>query len=94
MTSVHLMRGRLMLAALSCLIASILASAPACAQSADGRTVFTERTTPSCGICHILDAAGTSGEIGPSLDELKPHAERVARAVRNGVGNSPLSLAH
>ena len=24
--------------------------------------------TPSCGACHVLEAAGTSGQIGPNLD--------------------------
>jgi mono/diheme cytochrome c family protein len=60
------------------------------AQDAElGKQVFTSGTTPSCGLCHTLAAAGSSGEIGPNLDELKPPEERVRRAVERGVGNMP-----
>ena len=44
---------------------------------------------PPCALCHTLDAAGAAGAVGPSLDELKPDAERVATALRNGVGAMP-----
>jgi mono/diheme cytochrome c family protein len=46
-------------------------------------------TQPPCGLCHTLAAAGSAGEIGPNLDELKPPAERVAKAVKEGVGVMP-----
>ena len=26
-----------------------------------------------CGVCHALQAAGSVGNIGPNLDQLKPH---------------------
>ena len=54
----------------------------------EGRRLFSS-ITPACAICHTLKAAGAAGEIGPSLDELKPDAERVAKAVRNGIGQMP-----
>ncbi|UCG96249.1 MAG: cytochrome c [Burkholderiales bacterium] len=54
-----------------------------------GRKLFTEVAKPPCGLCHVLAAAGTTGRIGPSLDELKPDADRVARAVKQGVGVMP-----
>jgi sulfite dehydrogenase len=37
----------------------------------------------------VLAAANAAGKIGPSLDELKPDADRVARAVKQGVGVMP-----
>lgn len=54
-----------------------------------GRRVFTETAQPSCTICHALKDAGAEGAIGPSLDELKPNAERVRLAVTGGVGVMP-----
>jgi cytochrome c6 len=38
----------------------------------------------TCGSCHTLRAAGTSGHIGPNLDQLKPDEARVLAAIRNG----------
>lgn len=40
---------------------------------------------------HVPCAGGRRrhGEIGPNLDELKPSAERIARAVKQGVGVMP-----
>jgi mono/diheme cytochrome c family protein len=54
-----------------------------------GKQLFTKGATPPCAICHTMKDAGATGEVGPSLDELKPDAERVAKAVRNGIGQMP-----
>lgn len=54
-----------------------------------GREVFTAQSEPACGLCHTLREAGTTGQIGPNLDELKPTAARVMTAVRGGVGIMP-----
>lgn len=54
-----------------------------------GREVFTRMASPQCGICHTLQDAGTSGQIGAKLEELKPDAARVAEAVRKGLGVMP-----
>lgn len=54
-----------------------------------GKELFVKGATPPCGLCHTLADAGTVGAIGPSLDELKPDAERVAKAVKGGVGQMP-----
>jgi cytochrome c6 len=54
-----------------------------------GKKVFTEQAQPSCTICHALNDAGSAGEIGPNLDELKPSAEQVSNAVKSGVGIMP-----
>jgi cytochrome c553 len=48
--------------------------------SAEGKQIFTQ----SCGTCHTLSDAGTSGSIGPNLDELKPDKARVVTAIENG----------
>jgi sulfite dehydrogenase len=56
---------------------------------AQGRRLFTTEAQPSCTVCHALKDAGSTAEIGPPLDELKPDAGRVARALRNGIGVMP-----
>jgi len=57
--------------------------------SAEGRKLFTQTAAPACAVCHTLAQAGTRGEIGPVLDELKPDAARVEKAIRNGIGQMP-----
>ncbi|HLO96677.1 MAG TPA: cytochrome c [Burkholderiaceae bacterium] len=54
-----------------------------------GRELFTARATPPCAVCHTLAAAGSSGEVGPVLDELKPDAARVRRVLQSGLGIMP-----
>ena len=46
----------------------------------------------TCGGCHTLADAGTSGRTGPDLDELKPDAERVKAAIAEGPGVMPENL--
>jgi mono/diheme cytochrome c family protein len=53
--------------------------------SAQGKTVFTS----NCGGCHTLKAAGTSGSVGPNLDDLQPDKATVVRQVDNGGGPMP-----
>ncbi|GAB2578715.1 cytochrome c [Ramlibacter solisilvae] len=55
---------------------------------AEGKRLFTS-VTPACAICHTLKDAGAEGAVGPSLDELKPDAARVAKALKNGIGQMP-----
>jgi cytochrome c6 len=38
----------------------------------------------SCGSCHTLKDAGTSGAVGPNLDTKKPPLARVVKQVTNG----------
>lgn len=52
---------------------------------AEGKTIF----TTTCGACHTLKEAGTSGEVGPNLDELEPSLETVEHQVINGGGPMP-----
>lgn len=54
-----------------------------------GKQLFTQTAVPACAACHTLVHADAKGAIGPNLDELKPDAARVERAVRNGVGQMP-----
>ena len=42
-----------------------------------------------CGICHTLQAAGSEGQIGTNLDQLKPLMAQVIAAVTNGIGVMP-----
>ena len=53
-----------------------------------GKEVFAN----TCGGCHTLADAGTSGQTGPNLDELKPDAERVKAAIAEGPGVMPENL--
>ena len=53
--------------------------------AAAGKTVF----TANCGACHTLADAGTSGAVGPNLDQAKPSKELVVTNVTNGKGGMP-----
>ena len=53
--------------------------------SAEGKQVFTQ----NCGGCHTLADAGTNGQVGPVLDDLKPNKARVQRQVSNGGAKMP-----
>jgi outer membrane protein assembly factor BamB/mono/diheme cytochrome c family protein len=43
----------------------------------------------TCSSCHTLAAAGTSGTVGPNLDELEPSQGLVEHQVTNGGGGMP-----
>jgi cytochrome c6 len=59
------------------------------ADLAAGKTAF----TATCGGCHTLKDAGTTGNVGPDLDSLAPlTAERVAAQIKNGGGPMPPKL--
>jgi cytochrome c553 len=47
---------------------------------AAGKQIFTQ----SCGTCHTLADAGTSGRVGPVLDEVKPSKALVLSALKKG----------
>jgi cytochrome c6 len=46
-------------------------------------------SSSGCGGCHTLKAAGSSGAVGPNLDQVKPSASAVAAIVRSGGGPMP-----
>jgi len=52
----------------------------------DGKTIF---ATAGCTGCHTLGAAGSTGTVGPNLDEAKPPKELVVDRVTNGQGGMP-----
>jgi mono/diheme cytochrome c family protein len=52
---------------------------------AAGRTIFVE----SCGGCHTLADAGTSGTTGPNLDDSAPSVDEIEEQVRSGGGGMP-----
>lgn len=54
--------------------------------AAAGKSVF---ASAGCGGCHTLKAAGSSGNVGPNLDDLKPGFDRVKKQVENGGGPMP-----
>ena len=60
-------------------------TAAAAGDAAAGKAVFTS----NCGGCHTLADAGTSGAVGPNLDDLKPDAARVQHQVEVGGGPMP-----
>ena len=47
----------------------------------------------NCGSCHTLQEAGTSGTVGPNLDELTLDHAAVVEQVKNGGGAMPPSRA-
>lgn len=47
---------------------------------AEGRRLFTY----NCGVCHTLKSAGTSGRVGPNLDETRPAKGLVLDAIEKG----------
>jgi cbb3-type cytochrome c oxidase subunit III len=53
--------------------------------AADGKAIFAS----SCASCHTLAAAGSSGTIGPNLDDSKPTPELAVDRVTNGQGAMP-----
>jgi sulfite dehydrogenase len=54
--------------------------------SSPGAKVY---ASAGCGGCHTLKAAGSKGQVGPDLDELKPDQSTVERQVRNGGNGMP-----
>ena len=53
---------------------------------AAGETVF---ASAGCGGCHTLKAAGSTGAVGPNLDQAKPDAALVVERVTNGMSPMP-----
>jgi cytochrome c6 len=53
---------------------------------AAGEEVFAAN---GCGSCHTLEAAGSSGGVGPNLDDSQPDFELVVERVTNGAGAMP-----
>jgi len=52
----------------------------------DGEAIF---ASAGCGGCHTLAAAGSTGTVGPNLDEAKPSLELAVDRITNGQGGMP-----
>ena len=69
--------------------AFVPAAAPAAGESsaeAAGRQVYMDS---GCGGCHALAAAGSTGAVGPDLDQAAPSEALVVDRVTNGKGAMP-----
>jgi mono/diheme cytochrome c family protein len=53
---------------------------------AAGKAVF---ASAGCGGCHTLADAGSSGNVGPNLDDAQPDMALVVERVTNGAGAMP-----
>ena len=42
-----------------------------------------------CGVCHTLQAASSTGDIGPNFDQLRSTIPQIISAVTNGIGVMP-----
>ena len=54
--------------------------------AANGEEVF---ASAGCGGCHTFEAAGSTGSVGPNLDDLSPSFDQVVSQVTNGGGAMP-----
>ena len=52
-----------------------------------GKDVFLNKAV--CSTCHTLADAGSNGQIGPNLNEIRPDKMRVMNVVTNGTGVMP-----
>ena len=43
----------------------------------------------NCGTCHTLADAGTTGKIGPDLDQVMPSMQKASKQITNGGGGMP-----
>jgi mono/diheme cytochrome c family protein len=62
------------------------AGGEAAGDPAAGEAVF---ASAGCGGCHTLKAAGSTGAVGPNLDQAKPDAALVVERVTNGKSPMP-----
>jgi mono/diheme cytochrome c family protein len=60
-------------------------SLPAGAGGNDPKLLFES----NCGSCHTLADAGTTGKIGPVLDQVKPSVAKATTQITNGGGGMP-----
>ena len=52
-----------------------------------GKDIFLNKAV--CSTCHVLLDAGSDGQIGPNLNEIRPDKLRIINAVSNGIGVMP-----
>lgn len=83
----YVLRG--MIAGLALTVMAPVAMGADAAQLERGKTLFTTAAVPACAVCHTMADAGSTGAIGPDLDELKPTAEQVKKVMKSGMGAMP-----
>jgi cytochrome c6 len=66
--------------------ATTTAAAAAKGDPVAGKAVF---TSAGCTACHTLKAAGSTGTVGPNLDQLKPPYDKILHQVEVGGGPMP-----
>jgi mono/diheme cytochrome c family protein len=54
--------------------------------AANGEGLFADQ---GCGSCHVLEAAGSEGAVGPNLDDAQPSFEETVKQVTEGGGGMP-----
>jgi mono/diheme cytochrome c family protein len=62
-------------------------TAPSTGDSAAGKSIFLN--VAGCGGCHTLNAAGSTGTVGPNLDQKKPPLSLILDRVTHGKGVMP-----
>lgn len=56
----------------------------------EGKKLFMTDAQPmACAICHALEDASATGNIGPDLDDLRPDADRIHKVLIEGMGAMP-----
>jgi cytochrome c6 len=70
---------------ISAYVGSVAGTGATAEKPTDGKSIFTS----ACGSCHTLADAGTTGAVGPNLDESKPSNELAVDRVTNGQGAMP-----
>jgi cbb3-type cytochrome c oxidase subunit III len=68
---------------------AMVAANPSSAGPAKNATSGKDIFLANCGSCHTLADAGTTGAVGPNLDDLKPDAATVQHQVEVGGGPMP-----
>ena len=71
--------------AVAAYVASVVGKPSTSKASTSGKDIF----VANCGSCHTLADAGTTGNVGPNLDQLKPPEKIVEHQVINGGGAMP-----
>jgi mono/diheme cytochrome c family protein len=66
-------------------VGAVAGTGVAAEQPTDGKSIF----TANCASCHTLADAGTTGTVGPNLDQARPPKGLVLDRVTNGQGAMP-----
>lgn len=70
-------------------VPGVWAQAPDQAQLAEGKLLFQKQAGPACATCHTLKDAGSTGAIGPNLDDTAPSKDDIRGVLHSGLGAMP-----